>query len=273
LLTHGRQEQAETTVDEIEESVQRSGRTIEPVDDSKALEVKPQPYIPYLVVAKTLFVRYPTRSILGAGMLFTQSFLYNAIFFTQALVLSQVYGVPHGSIPLFGPLFDTVGRRKLILGTYGLASIVLALSALLFSAGALNAVTQTILWCVCFFFASAGASSAYLTVSEIFPLELRGQAIAFFFACAQLVGAGASAIYGVLVAMSTRENAEGVVELVDTAPLTGGYFLGAGVMLVGGLIAWFLGVDAERKSLEDIADPLTKVTQPTDTGGTSPTPA
>src|SRR3954447_20375211 len=156
----------------------------------------------------------PTRSILGATMMITQSFLYNAIFFTATLVLGKFYGVASEDTPLYliafavgnlvGPLvlghfFDTIGRRKMIAITYVTSGALLAISAFLFYAGALNAITQTIAWCVIFFFASAGASSAYLTVSEIFPMEVRAKAIAVFFAIAQCFGAIAPVIYGALI--------------------------------------------------------------------------
>ena len=144
-----------------------------------------------------------------------------------------------------GHLFDTVGRRKMIAGTYLLAGLLLAASAVLFNAGLLNAITQTIVWCVIFYFASAGASAAYLTVSEIFPLEVRAKAIAVFFAIAQCFGALGPVIYGALIGDGSQR-----------FPLFGGYLLGAGVMMGGGLVAWFLAVDAEGKSLEDIATPL-----------------
>jgi MFS family permease len=137
---------------------------------------------------------------------------------------------------------------------------VLAVSAALFQAGALTAVTQTIFWCVSFFFASAGASSAYLTVSEIFPLELRGQAISYFFAVGQIVGSIAPTLYGALIGDGSSRG-----------PLAAGYYLGAVVMLAGGLIALFFGVNAERQSLESIADPLSKVQHPE--GGTEKQPA
>jgi MFS family permease len=196
-------------------------------------------------------------------MMITQSFLYNAIFFTYALVLQNFYHVPSSATPLYffpfaignllgplvlGRLFDTWGRRKMIFLTYGISGVVLAISAALFSAGALNATSQTIFWCVSFFFASAGASSAYLTVSEIFPLELRSQAISYFFALAQIFGAIAPLLYGALVGDGK-----------DTGPLTAGYYLGAGIMIVGGLIALIFGVNAERQSLETVTEPLSLV--------------
>jgi MFS family permease len=139
----------------------------------------------------------------------------------------------------------------MILGTYAISGVLLAISAVLFHNGALTATTQTAFWCVIFFFASTGASSAYLTVSEIFPLELRGQAISFFFAISQLAGGVAAPyIFGRLIG-----------EGKDPGPLTIGYYVGAAVMILGGVIAWFFGVDAERKSLEEIANPLSAVNQ------------
>src|SRR5215831_7076419 len=197
-------------------------------------------------------------------VLVTQAFLYNAIFFTYALVLTNFYHIPSDRIGVYffpfalgnllgpltiGHLFDTIGRRKMIMFTYCVSAILLAISGALFDAGLLTAVTQTIFWCVIFFLASAGASSAYLTVSEIFPLELRGQAIAFFFAISQLAGGvAAPTIFGALIGNGTNR-----------LPLTIGYLIGASVVFAGGLIAWFFGVDAERKSLEDVATPLSAV--------------
>ncbi|HEY4571475.1 MAG TPA: MFS transporter, partial [Kribbella sp.] len=144
--------------------------------------------------------------------------------------------------------FDTIGRRKMILGTYSIAAVVLFITALLFNSGVLTAGTLTGLWCVVFFFASAGASSAYLTVSEIFPIELRGQAISFFFAISQLTGG--------VIAPFLFASLIGEGEHPARGPLTIGYIIGAVVMLAGGIIAWIFGVDAEGRSLENIAKPL-----------------
>jgi MFS family permease len=146
---------------------------------------------------------------------------------------------------LIGHYFDTIGRRTMISGTYILSGVLLAGSAFLFYNGLLNAVTQTIAWCVIFFFASAGASSAYLTVSEIFPLEVRAKAIAVFFAIAQCFGALGPVIYGALIGDGSHP-----------VRLFWGYLLGAAVMIAGGLVARFLAIDAEGKSLEEIAAPL-----------------
>ena len=213
-----------------------------------------------MALTRVLFREYPSRAILGATLMITQSFLYNAIFFTYTLVLGKFYGVAPETAPVFliafaignlagpltiGHLFDTIGRRKMIAGTYVLSGLLLAITAFLFNAGVLNAVTQTIAWCIIFYFASAGASAAYLTVSEIFPLEVRAKAIAVFFAIAQCFGAIAPAIYGALIGDGSQP-----------IKLFFGYLLGAIIMIIGGLVAFFLAVDAEGKSLEDIASPL-----------------
>jgi MFS family permease len=260
LLMHGREKEAEAAVAEIERLTERGGGVLGPVDESKAIEITPANNIGFVALARTLFVHYPRRSILGASLMITQSFLYNAIFFTYALVLTKIYNVPATDTAyyfiffalgnLIGPLtlghlFDTIGRRKMIAGTYLLSGALLAVSAILFNAGALNAVSQTACWCVIFFFASAGASSAYLTVSEIFPVEVRAKAIAVFFAIAQSFGALGPWLYGELIGNGQ-----------DHFRLFIGYLIGAGVMVLGGIIAIIFGVDAEQKSLEDIAQPL-----------------
>jgi MFS family permease len=196
----------------------------------------------------------------------TQSFLYNAIFFTYSLVLTKIYNVPAKDTAyyfiffalgnLIGPLtigrlFDTIGRRRMISGTYILSGFLLAISAFLFKAGALNAVSQTACWCIIFFFASAGASSAYLTVSEIFPVEVRAKAIAVFFAIAQSFGALGPWLYGMLIGTGS-----------DHYKLFIGYMIGAIVMILGGVVEIFLGVAAEGRSLEDISDPLSSFQAP-----------
>jgi MFS family permease len=260
LLMHGREPEAESAVVDIERRAERSGGTLGDVDESKAIEITPASTVGFVALARTLFVHYPRRAMLGATLMITQSFLYNAIFFTYALVLTKVYGVPATDTAyyfiffalgnLLGPLtighlFDTIGRRRMIAGTYILAGGLLAFSAVLFNAGVLNAVTQTACWCVIFFFASAGASSAYLTVSEIFPVEVRAKAIAVFFAIAQSFGAFGPWLYGELIGNGQ-----------DHVRLFIGYLIGAGVMAAGGVVEIFLGIDAERQSLEDIAQPL-----------------
>ncbi|MHB1955561.1 MAG: MFS transporter [Sulfobacillus sp.] len=264
LMTHGRLEEARRTVAEIEQKIRARGVKLEPVPNSKATVVTGHGTVSYAQIARTMFRKYPSRSFLGLSMMVTQSFLYNAIFFSYALVLAHFYHVAPDHIGyyffpfavgnlagplLIGNLFDTVGRRKMILFTYGMSAILLAVSAWLFHQGVLNATTQTLLWCAVFFLASAGASSAYLTVSEIFPLELRSQAISFFFAISQLVGGvAAPTIFASLIGNGT-----------NVGPLTIGYYIGAAIMFGGGIIGWFFGVNAERQALEDIAAPLSSV--------------
>ena len=261
LMTHGREEEAERIVDEIEARVERQGIHLEPVSEDKAIDVTGVGTVSYVQIARTMLRDYPSRSFLGFSMMVTQAFLYNAIFFTYALVLTNFYHVPASETGLYffpfalgnllgpltiGHLFDTIGRRRMILATYCTSAVLLAVSGFLFHQGVLNAATQTGLWCLIFFLASAGASSAYLTVSEIFPLELRAQAISFFFAISQLAGGvAAPAIFGALIGQGK-----------DPGPLTIGYYAGAAIMFAGGLIAWFFGVNAERRPLEDIATPL-----------------
>jgi MFS family permease len=259
-IMHGREREAEKTIAYIEHEVEQAGKSLPPVDESKAIEIQPAEDIGYFALARVLFREYPQRAIYGATLMITQSFLYNAIFFTYTLVLGKFYGVDSNDAPLFliafavgnlagpfilGPLFDTIGRKPMIAGTYIISGVLLGITALLFQADLLNATTQTIAWCVIFFFASAGASSAYLTVSEIFPLEVRAKAIAVFFAIAQSFGLFGPAFYGWLIGDGSARG-----------PLTIGYLIGAGIMIVGGLVAAFLGVAAEGKSLEDIATPL-----------------
>ncbi|WP_243226710.1 MFS transporter [Microbacterium sp. CIAB417] len=262
-MTHGREEEAERGVDEIEERIRKEGKEIPPVDESKAIVVKEYGRVPFLVIAKVLFRQYPRRTLVGVTMMVTQSFLYNAIFFTYALVLENFYDVPPASASQYfivfalgnlagalvlGHFFDTWGRRRMLFGTYVLAGLILLVSAFLFHVGALDAVTHTIFWCASFFFASAGASAAYLTVSEIFPLELRSQVISYVFSIGQLVGAAAPALYGALIGTGS-----------DRGPLFWGYVLGSAVMILGGVVCGIFGVSAAGKSLEDIADPLSLV--------------
>ncbi len=272
LIMHGREQEAEDNISRIEREVEASGQRLADLDDSKAIEVKPADDHGFLSLAKVLFRQYPSRSVLGASLMISQSFLYNAIFFTYTLVLTKFYGVQDEDAPLYliafaignlvgpltiGHLFDTIGRRKMIAGTYILSGVLLAITAWLFDAGALNAITQTIAWCVIFFFASAGASAAYLTVSEIFPMEVRAKAIAVFFAIAQTFGAIGPVFYGALIGKGD-----------DPGRLFIGYLIAAAIMVVGGLVEVFLGVDAEGKSLEDVATPLSAVraTRPRATG-------
>jgi MFS family permease len=268
LLTHGRAREAEASMEQIESS--GIGQQLAPVPDSAAITIVPEKEYGYLTLLRLILHTYPKRAVLGGTLMITQSFLYNAIFFTYALVLTRFYHVSNDAVPLYGlvfavgnlagplllgHLFDTLGRRKMISGTYLISGAVLAFSAWLFDAGVLNAAGQTFVWIVVFFFASAGASAGYLTVSEIFPIEIRAEAIAVFFAIAQTFGAIGPILYGALIGNGSSRTG-----------LTIGYLIGGGVMIIGGLVEVFLGIDAEGKSLEQVARPLTEVGSE---GGTS----
>ena len=265
LLMHGYAEEAERTVTEIERQVEASGHELAPVDDRKALEVRALRPLGYVALGKVLLGAYPSRSALSLSLMISQSFLYNAIFFTYGLVLTHFYDVPGPAVPKFffafaagnllgpltiGRLFDTIGRKPMIAGTYAASGLLLAVSGYLFAVGALNAVTQTVLWSIIFFIASAAASSAYLTCSEIFPLEIRAQAIAFFFAIAQICGAAGPWIFGHLIGDQQRP---------DPTRLFYGYLFAAVVMVYAAVLEALIGVKAERASLEDIAQPLSAV--------------
>ncbi|MEQ4716585.1 MFS transporter [Nonomuraea sp. B19D2] len=275
LLMHGRAAEAERAMAAIEAQYGSPG-VLPPVDDSRAIEVRPE-RVGYRVLLRVLFVDHWRRSVLAATLMITQSFLYNAIFFTYALVLTHFYGVRATDAPIYligfaagnllgpltiGRLFDTVGRKQMIAGTYIVSGALLAITAVLFDQGVLTAATQTVAWCVIFFFASAGASSAYLSVSEIFPLEVRAQAIAVFFAIAQCFGAIGPVLYGNLIGTGA-----------DPSRLFAGYLIGGAVMVVGGIVEILLGVRAERQPLEEIARPLSAVPSmagPRATGATTP---
>ncbi|MBO0872662.1 MAG: MFS transporter [Pseudonocardia sp.] len=265
-IMNGREAAAEESISMIEREVRRRGKTLPAVDESKMLELRPTDKIGYLELAKVLFHEYPTRSVLGASLMITQSFLYNAIFFTYTIVLGKFYGVDSKDAPLYliafaignflGPLvlgrfFDTVGRKKMISGTYILSGLLLAISAVLFEAGALTATTQTAAWCVIFFFASAGASAGYLTVSELFPLEVRAKAIAVFFCIAQCFGLLGPIIYGALIGDGSNPTNMFI-----------GFLMAAVIMIIGGVVAVLFAVDAEGKSLEDLAPPFAVVGRP-----------
>jgi MFS family permease len=259
LMIHGRPDQAHAIVDDIERSA--TGSVQEPRQhDFPKIKLRMRDHTPLREVARTLFVTYRQRSLVGLALMIAQAFFYNAIFFTFALVLTDFYGIPADRIgwyilpfaagnflgPLvLGRLFDTVGRRAMIAFTYGVSGLLLALSGYLFSIGALSAETQTIAWMVIFFFASPAASSAYLTVSETFPLEVRALAIALFYAIGTGIGGVAGpALFGALIDTGSR------------ASVFAGYLLGSALMIAAAFIAWRYAVAAERRSLESIARPL-----------------
>ncbi len=261
LLTHGRADEAEAVVDDIERTVTKdTGQTL--AEPEESIEVRDIGTVGLLTMAHTIFAKSPRRSVLGLSLFIGQAFLYNAVFFTYSLVLSTFYNVSSDSIGyyliafalgnflgplLLGRLFDVVGRRVMISGCYIASGAMLMITAWLFDQGVLSATTQTVAWVVIFFFASAGASAAYLTVSEIFPMETRALAIAFFFA----VGTGIGGIIG----PSLFGN---LIATKKPSAVAMGYVIGGALMLGAGLVEVFLGVDAEQRALEDIASPLSE---------------
>jgi len=259
LMTHGRIEEAEKVVAEIEQRVAQSGVPIPSATTADIALVAPV-HVSLAIVARTLLRAYPGRTALGVALMAAQAFFYNAIFFTYALILTRFFGVAADRVGLYilpfalgnfmgplllGPLFDTLGRKPMIAATYTAAGVLLALSAVLFYVGLLNAVTQTLMWTVVFFFASAAASAAYLTVGESFPLELRALAIALFYAFGTLLGGvGGPALFGALIASGEPGN------------ILAGYLFGAALMLAAAVIELKLGFAAERRPLEEVALPL-----------------
>jgi MFS family permease len=258
LMTHGKVVEAEAVVSSIEEQISRDEKLTTLPKAEGSITIYARPHVTLATVACELWTTYPRRTMLGIVLMTTQSFMYNAISFTYPFVLTKFYAVPSSSIGLYilpfalgnflGPLllgrfFDTIGRKPMITFTYAVAGCLLAVTGYLFWLGAFTSVTQTLAWSCVFFFASAGASAAYLTVSEIFPMEIRAMAIAFFFIVAQGAGIVAPWLYGKLI----EESATSIFY---------GYLLGAALMLVGALVELLVGVKAERQSLETLATPL-----------------
>src|SRR5215217_3559224 len=259
LFLHGQDVEAERVTRDIERQVvEATGQELIP--PRRTIRVKTRGPMGIGEIAGVVFKMYPKRTFVGMALFTGQAFLYNAIFFTYALVLTEIYGVNPASVGLYllpfaagnfaGPLllgrfFDTVGRKPMIAGTYILSGVLLIITGILFSNGTLTATTQTIAWCVIFFFASAGASAAYLTVSEIFPMETRAMAIAFFYATGTIVGGfGGPLLFGALI------------ESGDPNQIFIGYVVGAVVMILGGIVQATMGVEAAQRDLEDIAPPL-----------------
>jgi len=259
LFIHGRDQEAERIVRDLEERIRRStGAELPPPVGT--ITITQRRHTPLTEVAATLLRRYPTRTVVGLALFIGQAFLYNSIYFTYALVLTTFFAVPASGTPwylipialgnfcgpvLLGRLFDSIGRRAMVSGCYVLSGVLLIGTALLFDRGVLSALTLTACWMTVFFFASAGASSAYLTVSEIFPMETRALAIALFYS----IGTALGGIVGpVLFGRLVESEVPGNVAF--------GYVLGASLMIAAGLVQWTLGVEAARRSLEEIAKPL-----------------
>jgi len=261
LMTHGRREDAEKTVGEIEETVEHeTGAQLSLPDPSDAIRIKVRHDFGLGVILKPMVTRYRSRTILGLALMIAQAFVYNAIFFTYALVLNRYFGVKPDAAGLYllpfafsnflGPLllghfFDSIGRRQMIAATFASAGSLLILTGYLFAHGVLTSFSLTVLWTVMFFFASPAASSAYLTVSEIFPLEMRALAIALFYSVGTAVGGIVAPWYfGHLIDTGSR------------GALMQGYFVAAVLMIGAAIVEAVLGVAAERMSLEKIAEPL-----------------
>ena len=236
------------------------GRSLKTLRELKPMRVRPRTHTPLAEVFRTIFVTYRTRALVGLTLMASQAFFYNAIFFTYALVLTKFYGVPAQAVGWYilpfalanvlgpivlGHLFDSIGRKPMIAATYAISGVLLALSGWLFAIGALSATQQTIAWAVIFFFASPAAGSAYLTVSEVFPVEIRALAIAVFYSLGTAIGgAGAPYLLGSLIETGSRMS------------VFAGYLLGAGLMIFAAIVELAWGVAAERKPLESVAQPL-----------------
>jgi MFS family permease len=261
LFIHGREDEAEEIVGDIERQVSEStGRELPP-PRGEELTVRQRRTIPLRLIVRSVVSMYPRRTILGLSLFIGQAFLYNSVLFGFGNLLTTYFHAASGDVPyyvavfaignfagavLLGPLFDTIGRKPMIAGTYLLSGVLLIVTGLLFRAHDLSATSFEACICVVFFFASAGASAAYLTVSEVFPMETRALCIAVFYA----VGTGIGGVIGpqVFSRMIETESYEQVFLALG---------LGAVMMLIGGLAEIFFGVKAEGESLESIARPLT----------------
>jgi MFS family permease len=263
LMTHGYPEEAEKVVGQIEARIEReTGRPLPPIP-AGMLRLRTDVHSWFKVGAKALVTTYRRQTWLGGTLMAAQAFCYNAVFFTYALILTRFYNVPSGNIGLFmlpfaignflgplvlGRLFDTIGRRIMITATYGLSGVLMILTGWMFTLGWLDAVQQTIAWTIIFFVASAAASSAYLTVGESFPLEVRAIAIALFYAFGTgLGGVAGPALFGALIDTGSRVS------------IFYGYLLGGVLMIVAAVVAGMLAANAERKPLEEVAPPLSAV--------------
>jgi MFS family permease len=261
LLTHGRADEAEEIVRQIEAEVQKTHPNL-PEPEGEPLEIEQRESIGFIAIARHVMKEYPGRGVLGFSLMASQAVLYNATLFGMVAILTTFFHASKENAPLYiipfaignlvgpwllGPLFDSIGRKVMISSTYLLAGAVLLVTAWLFHAGDLSALTLTICWAICFFFASAGASAAYLTVSEIFPMETRAMAIALFYACGTGVAIAAPWTFGYLVQSKSVNE------------VTYAFVIGGVIMAIGGVVELLLGVEAARKPLEAVARPLNAV--------------
>lgn len=260
LMTHGRHEEAAALVGRIEEGLRLQGHNL-PIVTLPCIRLHGQRRGRLHEVFDVLFRVHRRRALVGLSLMAAQAFFYNAIFFTYALVLTDFYAIPSAEVGwyilpfaignvlgplLLGRLFDTIGRRPMIAFTYAISGLFLALTGFLFQQGVLGETTQTIAWMIIFFFASAAASSAYLTVSETFPLEIRALTIAVFYA----IGTGLGGISGPLVFGA-------LIETGSRSQVLIGYLVGAALMVAAAGVQAIWGMAAERKPLESVARPLT----------------
>jgi MFS family permease len=265
LLTHGHPEEAERVMTDIERQIEAVPGA-SPLPPAKGtIAIRPRGRVGFSELAQVMLRTYPRRTLLGLALIISQAFLYNGLFFTFPLVLRNFYRVPPDRTGLYllpfalsnflGPVllgryFDTIGRRPMIAGTYTISALLLALTGYFFAADLLTPTTQTALWAFVFFFASSAASSAYLTVSEIFPVELRGMIIALFFAVGTLIGGTlAPWLFGSLIDTGSRR------------ALFYGYLFASTLLLATVLVVWLYGVKAERSSLEEVAKPLSAASE------------
>ncbi|HWA30523.1 MAG TPA: MFS transporter [Rhizomicrobium sp.] len=262
LMIHGRMDEAEAIARQIERRARDADMHVAEVT---AIAIRPGRRS-FGEIMTSLFAFYPRRTLLGLTLMATQAFCYNAIFFTYALILTKFYGVPSPAVGYYilpfaagnflgplvlGHLFDTIGRKAMIAGTYALSGLIMLATGWLFAQGVVGAGVQTALWTINFFFASCGASAAYLTVGESFPLEVRARAIGIFYAFGTALGGiTGPLIFGALIESGKR----GDVFI--------GYVLGGGLMILAALVEMWIGVNAERRSLEDVAPPLSQVQGP-----------
>jgi MFS family permease len=261
LLTHGRADEAEEVVREIEAHVQKSHPNL-PEPEGEELEIEQRESIGFVTIARHVLKEYPERGVLGFALMASQAVLYNATLFGMVSVYTTFFHASKANAPLYilpfaagnllgpwllGSLFDTIGRKVMIATTYLISAATLGVTAYLFHQQVLTATTMTVCWAVTFFFASAGASAAYLTVSEIFPMETRAMAIALFYACGTGVAIAAPWTFGKLI------------ETKSVGLVTMAFVIGAAIMAIGGIVEILLGVEAAQKSLEAVARPINAV--------------
>jgi MFS family permease len=263
LMLHARIDEAEAVIAEIERRVKEAAGMARLALAEGRIRLASSSHTPLVQMVLAIVRDYPQRTVLGLVLMGSQAFFYNAIFFTYALVLTQFYGVPSGSIGwyilpfalgnfcgplLLGPLFDRIGRKPMIASTYAISGVLLAIVGHLFNAGAVDASQLTMCWTGIFFFASAAASAAYLTVSESFPIEARALAIAFFYSVGTALGGVVSPwLFGTLIGSGER------------GAVFDGYLFGAGLMIAAALVELVIGVKAERQPLESVARPISAI--------------